>query len=145
MRAVLLLPLVLALTAPLGVGQRRKMKRLPKQTKQSALAHGTWGGLHLRMEVTDKGARLEYDCAHGSINQKIVVDAGGHFEVGGVYVPERGGPIRQDQETSEQPVVYIGTVRGQSMTVRVKFAGEDEEGETFTLTHGSEGQLMKCR
>ena len=30
---------------------------------------GTWGGDHISMEVTDSGAEIEYDCAHGSVTE----------------------------------------------------------------------------
>lgn len=38
---------------------------------QSRDLRGAWGGEHIAMEVTDPGATIEYDCAHGRITEKI--------------------------------------------------------------------------
>jgi hypothetical protein len=35
--------------------------------------------LHVGMEISDKGAELNFDCAHGSITQKLVPDNVGRF------------------------------------------------------------------
>src|SRR5690242_4353647 len=53
--------------------------------KGQALPPGAWGGLHISLEVTDAGAQINYDCAHGRITEKIVPDKDGAFEVKGVH------------------------------------------------------------
>ena len=37
--------------------------------RNDKLATGVWGGQHIRAEVTDRGADIEFDCAHGAIDQ----------------------------------------------------------------------------
>ena len=36
---------------------------------------GVWGGQHIHIEVGEKSARIEYDCANGVIDGPLTVDA----------------------------------------------------------------------
>ena len=49
---------------------------------------GTWGGKHIGMTVMDSSITLEYDCAHGTIDEPINPDEQGRFEVTGVHIIE---------------------------------------------------------
>ena len=53
---------------------------------------GSWGGDHIRLEVTETGATVEYDCAYGSIEGPLFLDKADNFEARGIYIFERGGP-----------------------------------------------------
>lgn len=109
------------------------------------LAAGVWGGDHIRMEVTGGGAEISYDCAHSTIDQPIVPDSDGNFNVKGKFTREHGGPIRRDEEIKSRPVRYTGRVRDKVMTLTVTLADPEETAGTFTLTQGSVGRVMKCR
>lgn len=115
----------------------------PSPQKGRALPPGTWGGLHISLEVTDMGAQINYDCAHGRIDEKIVPDSDGAFEVKGFHTPEHAGPARED-ENNEQPAVYRGSIHEDTMTLTVKLSGHDEPVGTFELTRGSAGKIRKC-
>ncbi|HJU56208.1 MAG TPA: hypothetical protein VJ715_16620 [Pyrinomonadaceae bacterium] len=109
------------------------------------LAVGVWGGQHIRMEVTDGGAQIEYDCARSTIDQPITLDSQMRFAVKGKFTREHGGPIREDEVPNVSPVRYAGQVSGKTLTLTVT---HDETGEsfgTYTLTQGSAGRVMKCR
>jgi hypothetical protein len=105
---------------------------------------GTWGGPHISVEVTDKGASLNYDCAHGTIDQRLKTDRRGHFKATGTHYREHGGPIRRDESQSGEPAAYTGTINGQTMTLTVTLTNTHETIGTFTLTHGKRGRVMKC-
>ena len=109
------------------------------------LATGVWGGQHIRVEVTDSGADIEFDCAHGTIDQPIVLDGKGKFDVEGKFTTERGGPTRRDQKSNYRLVRYVGQVKEQALALTITDAGTKETIDSFTLTHGSDGRLMKCR
>ncbi|HEX6190156.1 MAG TPA: hypothetical protein VFZ40_19030 [Pyrinomonadaceae bacterium] len=112
---------------------------------QSRDLRGRWGGEHIAMEVTDAGATIEYDCAHGRITEKIAPDAGGKFEAKGAYTRERGGPTRQrEDEDNEQPAVYRGSIKDETMTLSVELEQQNESVGIFTLTHGKTGRIRKC-
>jgi len=103
---------------------------------------GAWGGTGLLLRVTGDGATIEADCANGSISTPLVLDGDGAFSVEGTWIPEGRGPVR-DEEPARQRARYAGRVDGKTMTLEIS-KGDDRVG-TFTLTHGSEGRLRKCR
>ena len=105
---------------------------------------GTWGGRSIAMEVSDEGAEIEFDCAHGRITEKIAPDADGKFEAKGVFAPERGGPERLG-ENNEQPALYRGSIQEKTMTLSIELTRNNEDLGTFTLTQGSTGRIHKCR
>jgi len=126
---LLLLLLVVSVSAKI-----QKMQRIPS---------GSWGGQHISIDVGSKSATIEYDCASGVINGPLVVDAGGNFNLRGTHRPERGGPVRADDNSAGHPATYTGTIKGNTMTLTLKVGDSDEE--TFTLEKGKPGELVKCK
>jgi uncharacterized protein YceK len=105
---------------------------------------GKWGGEHIGMVVSDSSATLDYDCAHGTIYEPIIPDAGGKFEVTGVHVFEHGGPIRIDEIPDEHPALYKGHIAGKEMTLILVITDTDTVIDTFLLTRGVEPLIYKC-
>jgi hypothetical protein len=112
--------------------------------KQNSLAEGTWGGPHIALEVTADGATVDYDCAHGRITEKVVLNSEGKFEAKGVYIREGPGPTRAGPE-KEEPAIYSGKSDGKTIELTVKLANTDETVGIFTLTHGMSGRVRKCK
>ena len=110
---------------------------------QSRDLRGTWGGQGIAMEVSDEGAEIDFDCAHGRITEKIATDADGKFETKGVFERERGGPQRMG-ENNEQPAVYRGSIKEKTMTLTIELTRNNETVDTFTLTQGKTGRIHKC-
>lgn len=110
-----------------------------------ALTPGVWGGQHIRFEVTGRGAHIEYDCAHGTIEGRIVVDRRGRFSVSGMHFEEHGGPVRAGGESAGYPVRLSGVVGGSLMKLTVTRAGTRKVVGTFSLGRDREPELVKCR
>jgi hypothetical protein len=106
---------------------------------------GTWGGEHISLDVNAAGAQVEYDCAHGTIDQKIVADEHGHFDLRGTHVREHGGPVRKDETADSHPAQYAGQIKGDTMSLTVTESDTKEVVGTFTLVYGQQPRLMKCR
>ena len=104
---------------------------------------GVWGGEHINIEVAEKSASIEYDCAHGLMEGPLVVDANGRFSLRGTHTPERGGPISADEQQQSHPANYVGSISGNKMTLTLKL--KDAEDETFTLEKGKQGDIFKCK
>ena len=104
---------------------------------------GVWGGQHINIEVGEKSARIEYDCANGVIDGPLILDANGNFKLRGTHRVERGGPIRADDDSKGQPASYTGSIKDNTMTLTLKVG--DADAETFTLEKGKEGELVKCK
>jgi hypothetical protein len=112
--------------------------------QESRMTKGIWGGNHISMEVTEAGAQIDYDCAHGTISEPVKIDSNGKFSAKGLHFRERGGPIREGSEERGEPVVYSGTTDGKTATFTVTYSATDEIIGTFTLSHGKAGRVTKC-
>ena len=132
-----------------AAGRRPAMTQRGKKAVRGraadALTRGVWGGAHIRFEVTEGGARIEYDCAHGTIEGPVVVDARGRFNVYGTHHEERGGPVRSDDAAAGYRVRLSGRVGGSLMKLTVTRPDTKEVIGTFDLARDREPELVKCR
>src|SRR5207247_3353871 len=85
-------------------------KKVPAQKNAEAMM-GAWGGQHVLLKVNEAGATIEFDCAHGVIEESIVPDRDGKFIAKGTFVREGPGPTRQGEAgqsaTSEGSVTDV--------------------------------------
>jgi hypothetical protein len=109
------------------------------------LATGIWAGEHISLEVTEQGAKVEYDCAHGTIPRRILLDRRGRFDIVGQHAAEHGGPVRRDEQLTSLPVRFTGQVNGKRMTLTIRNSVTKELIGNFILYYGQEPRLMKCR
>ena len=128
------LPLLVVAACAGNPGGPSRLDRVPK---------GDWGGQHVLLTVGDAGSTIQYDCAHGTFDDPLLLDAGGHFDVKGHLVAE-GGPIRKDEPARARSVRYRGETDGQQMRLQLTLDG-GEDGGTFSLTKGAPARLVKCR
>ena len=137
--------LFVALASDCAHQQATNGQTTKRQQSMNDAIIGTWGGEHIRMEVTAEGAQIEYDCAHGTIDQKFVLDAQGRFDLTGTHVREHGGPVRRDEQENRHPARYKGQIKGETMTLTVTESDTDQSVGTFNLTRGQQGHVTKCR
>src|SRR5260370_38590292 len=109
----------------------------------SAVATGAWGGEHIVLKVSEKGADVEFDCAHGQVTQLITLDKHGDFDAGGTFTPEHGVPVRRDENTPSASARYSGHFDGDTMSLTVTLG--TEKGGTYTPVRGSRPRLTKCQ
>ncbi len=105
---------------------------------------GSWGGEGIGLEITEEGARVEYDCAHGTVDHRIVPDRRGRFEARGMHSEERGGPARE-APVGGYPVRYAGRVEGNEMKLKVTRAADGDVIGNFSLIRAREPSIVKCR
>jgi len=105
---------------------------------------GLWGGEHIALQVNESNASIEFDCARSTIDQQLLTDASGHFDITGVYIRERGGPVRPEQRPDSHPVRYVGWTDGKKMTLTVTLTDTNQTTGTFTLELGREPVIRKC-
>lgn len=113
-------------------------------TKSGRVPIGSWGGMHMALQVRREGATFEIDCAHGSIEDLLKLDAQGRFNNRGVYVRERGGPEREGQQPDTHPARFTGWSDGKTMTLTIMLTDTGQTIGDFNLTLGSEPQITKC-
>jgi hypothetical protein len=102
-----------------------------------------WGGDHLSLEITADGAKLDFDCASGTITHPLSIDAQGKFHSRGTFTSERPGPVMRDSPGAAQ-ATYTGTIQGDTMHLVVSSGNQQPYGE-YVLTRGRPGRVMKCK
>ena len=115
------------------------------EIRTKGLLVGLWGGEHISMQVTELRTTVEYDCAHGTIDQRITLDRRGRFDVAGIQVAEHGGPVRQNEQLASYPVRFAGQVNGKTMKLSVRNSDTRKLVGVFTLVYGVEPILRKCK
>src|SRR5438034_731610 len=95
------------------------------------LPAGIWGGDRIQLSVASDGGATDFDCAHGTIEQPIVVDRGGRFAATGHHVFEHGGPVRDDEPPNRHPARYRGQITGDTMTLTITLTDTAQEVGTF--------------
>ena len=88
--------------------------------ESSKVAVGSWGGEHISLQVTEKGAVFELDCASGVIEDPLALDSMGRFDCKGMYVREHGGPARGGQRPDVHPARFSGSSDRKKMTLMIK-------------------------
>ena len=111
------------------------------QSKDTNLPTGLWGGPHVRLEVTETGAEIEFDCGHGTLAGPITL-IDDRFDVAGTFMRE-GGPVRRDDKGI--PARYKGQVSGSRLTLTFSLNDAAPTADSFTLVHGQEARLFKCK
>ena len=124
--------------------RKSKKAKTKSKIKMSEPLTGEWSGKHITIKFTGQGADIEYDCAHGAINQKIIPDKQNRFSAAGTYTEEHGGPVRADEQPGSVAVKYIGQINGKKMKLTVKQKDDGTVVGNFTLFRGQESLLVKC-
>jgi hypothetical protein len=105
--------------------------------------NGSWGADHVVLTVTDNGGRVEFDCAHGTLDHPLRLDDRGRFSVAGTFVPELGGPVRPGEEAQSRPARYQGRLDRQKLEFTVTVEGQPAH-DPYTVTLAKAPKLTKC-
>ena len=108
------------------------------------VAPSEWGGDHIGLTISGAGGALEYDCASGTIDQKIVAAPDGNFTAIGTHTRGHGGPIRQDEIPDRHPARYEGWTDGETMRLSVTLTDTGDKLGTYALVRGQSPHVFKC-
>ena len=117
----------------------------PTSADDASVAAGSWGGDHLLLDVTSLGATAEFDCAHGTVDAPLTLDSSGRFDLPGTFTREQPGPTRQDESMPTLPARYRGVSANSTLTLTVMLTDSQETVGAFTVQHGVEPRLTKCK
>lgn len=117
-----------------------------QESTMPAVLSGEWGGPHMGLVLLGDRATVEYDCAHGTIDEPFRVGGDGRFALRGTHVREHGGPVREGEQAESRPARFTGKVEpgGNRMQVTVTLTDEPSEIGSFTLERGAPPRVMKC-
>ncbi len=76
---------------------------------------GEWGGEHVHLKMTASGGSLAYDCAAGTIDGPLRLDADGVFSAVGTHTAGKRGVETDGAVLPIYRVRYAGVVRGARM------------------------------
>lgn len=105
---------------------------------------GGWGGTGISIQVDSAGAKIEFDCARGTIDAPLVLDSEGGFDLPGTFTPERPGPIRMGEEDKSEPARYSGRLDGETLTLQVHRPGASRQMPPRAVVFGKPPRLRKC-
>jgi hypothetical protein len=107
---------------------------------------GSWGGEHIRLDVTETGAKVEFDCAVGTIDEPLLLDKAGNFEARGTHAFARGGPGRPGMPAlhRQRPALYRGWTDAREMRLTVTLLDTGHDVGTFSLGQGRRANLERC-
>jgi len=111
--------------------------------RPGAEIEGVWGSEHHEFVSNGDVATLEYDCAHGSINEALALDSDGRFDVVGTHTRE-GGPVDLNNPPEAHPARYQGHLFGNWLELTVTLTDTGEVIGPFTVIRGVRGTLYKC-
>ncbi len=109
----------------------------------NVLPSGHWGGDHVSLDVTATSTRIEFDCAHGTVDGPWPLDGGGNFDISGQYIQEHPGPVIEGQPEDSQPAQYSGHLDGTT----VSFTAHLQDGTSigpYQAVEGQQGRVFKC-
>jgi hypothetical protein len=96
------------------------------------------------MTVTAAGASLEFDCASGTVDEPIVPRESGRFDARGTYIPGKGGPAIEGEESVRHLAIFEGQTDGKTMTLRVRLSATRESLGRFVLSKGAPARVFRC-
>ena len=110
------------------------------------MGEGRWGGTGIAVEVTASGARIELDCAHGTIDSPLTLDDEGAFDLPGTFVRERPGPVRMDQDDEKGLAVrYAGRLDGDTLELRIVRPDAPRPPKPLSARKDQVPRLRKCQ
>ena len=108
------------------------------------LPPGAWGGEHVSLTVSTAGASLEFDCAHGTVDEVPLLDSQGQFNLRGMYFREHGGPVRDGEPEDSHPALYFGQLDGSRVTISIRLTDEGTRLGPYEAQLGQQPRLFKC-
>ncbi len=98
----------------------------------------------MSLTVSTTGASLEFDCAHGTVDEAPLLDSQGQFNLRGMYVREHGGPIRDGELEDSHPALYFGQLRGSRLTLSIRLTDDGMQIGPYAAQLGQQPRLFKC-
>ncbi|HUR99930.1 MAG TPA: hypothetical protein VMZ26_17835 [Pyrinomonadaceae bacterium] len=112
---------------------------------QELMPPGLWGGKGIELTVKADGARIDYGCDSGTIDEKLQPDSNGRFSARGTHVFGMGGP-RTPEAPAAKPhqARYEGVRKGDKLELTVLLPELNRNLGKFILRLGDRSALDRC-
>lgn len=108
------------------------------------VAQGEWGGDRVGLTVSATGGTLQYGCASGTIDQRIVAGTDGRFAVMGTHTKGHGGPVFQNEIPDRHPATYAGWTDGETLTLTITLTDTGERLGSYSVSRGQPARITRC-
>ena len=98
----------------------------------------------MALAVEAARATVAFDCAHGRMDGPLLLDRDSRFRVGGVFVREHGGPVREGEPEDAHPASYSGTTDGAVLTFEIALSDTNQVLGPFTAVYGAPPRVFRC-
>jgi hypothetical protein len=105
---------------------------------------GVWGGVGVSLRIGGSGADIEFNCARGTIEGPLRLDAERRFDVAGTYERGRPGPTRIGDEPKPEPARYRGTLDGLTLAFEVTPTRTGKPVGPFSAKLGGPSRIHTC-
>lgn len=145
--------LILVLSALVFVGcgsdgdQSPPSTSAPVQTEEAhPIARGLWGGQGISLIVNGDSSTFVLDCAHGTVDDPIMINRVGMFTARGTVTIEHGGPEHPGEQLPTFESSFDGVVAGgDQMHLRISYEVDGQPRMTdYTLKYRAQPTLHKC-
>ena len=133
------MPRCLALAFVLAIG----VTACGEDPVQPIPIEGNWGTVGLVVIIEPVRGSVEKDCAHGTIDEPVVLNRYGRFDVSGTYQRDCGGPC-SPQLPPVHPARFEGTIEGDTMTITITLTDTGQVMGPYTVVRDAPGVLHKC-
>ena len=104
---------------------------------------GPYGGDRVNATFTERGARLEFDCAAAEIDGAVRPGPDGSFRASGRYLADHPGPIEGKAAARAVPARFSGHLEGDELRLDIAIESHTA-GHTLTLVRGKRVKLVRC-
>ncbi len=107
------------------------------------MLEGLWGTEHLELVANSDGALLEYDCAIGTIDSALILDANGEFDLVGTHTLG-GGPVNLNDLPDATRARFQGRMMGNRLELTITLTNTGDVIGPYILVYGEPGLLYRC-
>ena len=101
---------------------------------------GMWGGENAALIADDTSAHIHIGCTYGNIHNRIMLDAGGRFDMAG----EQNITAHPVDRGIMHPARFVGLVRGGDMTLTITLTDTTVTLGPVVLVYGKEPRMGPC-
>jgi len=124
--------------------KEKNCRQILNQTKLALVSPSSWGAVGISFIISENDVEIEYDCANGKIEQRLMMNEQGSFSADRIYIRRYPGALRLNLPPKPQPARYEGAISGNTMTLKVTLTEINEILEEAVLERKKTPRIHKC-
>ncbi len=108
------------------------------------IPNDVWGTAGVNFMINSENVRIEFDCAVGEINETLVIDETGNFNVTGKYILLGGGAAQIDELQVEKNARFEGNFSAAILNLKVTEVASENILHEVVLEKGNFGKIRRA-